>query len=102
MMPSSKDIKARRQLSRQLQETIETSDPDSVLNLFQAFDLTGFSYKGQMTSGYGERGTRVSFDVGFDFGALILPGLLTLEVEAGMTGQETRYTAISLSSGIRE
>lgn len=96
MASTKQPINPLSELHRQLlsPRTLQAYDSGSAINLFRAFNLTGFDYNGQLTSGFGERGTKVSLDVSWDFGDLILPGVLSAKVEAGASAAKTRYTLI--------
>lgn len=73
---------------------IQDCEPGSAVGLLRAFNLTGMDYKGQVTSGYGQRGTELSFGVSFNFGALVVPGLLTAEVAVDTTAARSRYALV--------
>lgn len=55
-----------------------------------------------MTSGYGERGIRAGVSVSIDFGDLILPGIVTAEIDAHLAGSSTIYDLIILQRFPRE
>jgi hypothetical protein len=78
-------------------KTLQAYEPGSAISLFRLFDQSGFSYKGQITSGYGESGTRARVGVSFDFGDLILPGLLSAKVQGGLAAAKTSYTLIAVT-----
>jgi hypothetical protein len=96
--PSKKsNDKALSQLSRQLLARwaiLREYNSKSTLDLFKIFDLTGLDYKGQLSSGYGERGIKGEIEAGVNFGDLILPGFVTAEVKAMVAGHRTDYTLL--------
>lgn len=93
------NTKALSELQRRLMATQSLANykPWNDISLYRAFNITGAAYKGQLTTGFGERGTKLSLDVSWNFGDLILPGVVTAELTAGASGQKSDYVLTFLA-----
>lgn len=63
---------------------------------YRRFAMSGLDYKGQVQSGFGERGLGASLSGTFDFGTLIAPGLIHLTTSAALSGSLAHRTALVL------
>lgn len=60
----------------------DARDPISAGELFQEFELSGLDYRGQVSTAYGDSGTSATITAAFNFGDLIAPGFVELELRA--------------------
>ena len=91
--------KAERQLAHSMFERwqeVQGYTPQHALDLFQVFNLTGFAYKGQLTSGFGQIGYKGEASAGVNFGDLVAPGLVTASVEAGLGGERSGFSLLAV------
>ena len=72
----------------------------SAVDVYDRFVGVRMEAKGMMASGFGATGIELEFDVGMDFGDLVLPGLLSMKVSLGAQAQGKNFALLLIHRGM--
>ena len=74
-------------------------DPDGAVSpdeVFRQFVVSGLDRRGQLSTGYAEHGKSVTLSADFDFGDMVAPGVLTLELSGEFKGASYSHALVGI------